>query len=73
MIKPWTFGCRGQSLKTGGRNSRPSRKNLLEKNFDKVHSNLIDTWDYQLFALLKRNRGSVSRLMLIWSVILVLI
>ena len=25
--------------------------------FDKVHSNLIDTWDYQLFALLKKNRG----------------
>ena len=25
--------------------------------FDKVYSNLIDTWDYQLIALLRKNSG----------------
>ena len=28
-----------------------------KRNFDKVYANLIDTWDYQLLALLKKNGG----------------
>ena len=28
-----------------------------KRNFDKVHANLIDTWDYQLLALLKKMGG----------------
>ena len=28
-----------------------------KRNFDKVHANLIDTWDYQLLALLKKIGG----------------
>ncbi len=28
-----------------------------KRNFDKVYANLIDTWDYQLFALLKKIGG----------------
>ena len=28
-----------------------------KKHFDKVYSNLIDTWDYQLFATIKKTGG----------------